>query len=69
MCTTVLNILFFNMLLYKQNVIIKKKNYLFKFVADIFITRTEGVIYTKVKETAKCKVSTLSERPDICHKT
>ena len=37
------------MLLYKQNVIIKKKDYLFKFEAAIFITRTEGVIYTKAK--------------------
>ena len=50
MCITVLNILFFNMLLYKQNVIIKKNHdYLFKFDAAIFITKTEGVIYTKVK--------------------
>ena len=49
MCIKVLNILFFNMLLYKLNVIIKKKDYFLKFEAVIFITRTEGVIYTKVK--------------------
>ena len=57
------------MLLYKHNVIIKKKDYLFEFEAAISITKAEGVLYTKVKQTAKCKVSTLSERPDICHKT
>ena len=49
MCIKVLNILFFNILLYKQNVIIKKKDYLIKFEAAIFVTRTEDVIYTKVK--------------------
>ena len=49
MCIKVLNILFFNMLLYKQNAIIEKKDYLFKFEAAIFITRTKGVIYTRVK--------------------
>ena len=37
------------MLLYKHNVIIKKKDYLFKFESAIFIIKTEGVIYTKVK--------------------
>ena len=49
MCSKKLNIIICNMLLYKQKVIIKKKDYLFKFEAVIFITRTEGVIYTKVK--------------------
>ena len=48
MCINVLNI-FFNMLLYNHNVIIKKKDYAFKFEAAIFITKTESVIYTKVK--------------------
>ena len=46
MCIKVLNISFCLMLLYKHNVIIKKKDYLFKFEAAIFITKTEGVIYT-----------------------
>ena len=49
MCINVLNIIFLNMLLYKHNVIIKKKDYIFKFEAAIFITKKEGVIYTKVK--------------------
>ena len=57
------------MLSYKHNFIIEKKDYLYKFEAAIFITKPEGLNYTKVKKTAKCKVSTLSERPDICHKT
>ena len=49
MCIKVSNIIFLNMLLCKHNVIIEKKDYLFKFKAAIFITKTEGVIYTKVK--------------------
>ena len=69
MCIKLLNIFVLNMLSYKHNVIIKKKDYLFEFEAAISITKTEGVLYTKVKQTAKCKVSTLSERPDICRKT
>ena len=48
MCIKVLNSICFYMILYKHNVIIKKI-YLFKFEAAIFITKTEGVIYTKVK--------------------
>ena len=44
MCIKVLNMIFLNMLLYKHNVIIKKKDYLFKFEAAIVITKPEGVI-------------------------
>ena len=43
MCIEVLNIICFDMLSYKHNVIIKKNIYLFKFEAAIFITKTEGV--------------------------
>ena len=49
MCIKVLIFFFFNMLLYKHNVIIKKKDYILKFEAVIFITKTKGVIYTNVK--------------------
>ena len=49
MCIKVLNIFFLNMLLYKHNVIINKKDYLFKFEVAIFIAKPESVNYTKVK--------------------
>ena len=48
MCIKVLKIFFLNMFLYKHNVTIKKKD-LFKFEAAVFITKPEGVIYTKIK--------------------
>ena len=48
MCIKVLNI-FFNFFIIQTECFNLKKDYLFKFEAAIFITKTEGVIYTKVK--------------------
>ena len=48
MCITVLNIMFYFFIIQTECYNFKK-DYLFKFKAAIFIIKTEGVIYTKVK--------------------